>query len=124
MLYYKENLSKHNCQKSWMLKTTTVQKTWMEKTTTIQVFYHMIKNLDSSRISIPLFLLHSTILNFGQECTLLLVVINFCTVLGEFLTLSMKIKSRRSFNPRFKFKLLYFHNWCIKLSLAQLLSSF
>ena len=29
----------------------------MGKTTTIQVFDHMTKNLDSSRISIPLFLL-------------------------------------------------------------------
>ena len=28
----------------------------------------VIKNLDSSRISIPNFLLNSTILNFGQEC--------------------------------------------------------
>ena len=53
----KKNLSKHNCQKSWMVKTTTVQKIWMGKTTTIQVFDHMTKNLDSSRISIPLFLL-------------------------------------------------------------------
>ena len=53
----KNNLSKHNCQKSWMVKTTTVQKIWMGKTTTIQVFDHMTKNLDSSRISIPLFLL-------------------------------------------------------------------
>ena len=58
-----------------MVKTTTVQKIWMGKTTTIQVFDHMTKNLDgknhyhpsfwshdqknldSSRISIPLFLL-------------------------------------------------------------------
>ena len=71
----KTNLSNHNCQKSWMVKTTTVQKIWMGKTTTIQVFDHMTKNLDgknhyhpsfwshdqknldSSRISIPLFLL-------------------------------------------------------------------
>ena len=30
----KKNLSKHNCQKSWMVKTTTVQKIWMGKTTT------------------------------------------------------------------------------------------
>ena len=36
-----------------MVKTTTVQKIWMGKTTTIQVFDHMTKNLDSSRISIP-----------------------------------------------------------------------
>ena len=35
----------------------TWPKTWMGKTTTIQVFDHMTKNLDSSRISIPLFLL-------------------------------------------------------------------
>ena len=55
--FTKKNLSKHNYQKSWMVKTTTVQKIWMGKTTTIQVFDHMTKNLDSSRISIPLFLL-------------------------------------------------------------------
>ena len=32
--YYitKNNLSKHNCQKSWMVKTTTFQKIWMGKT--------------------------------------------------------------------------------------------
>ena len=33
-----KNLSKHNCQKIWMVKTTTVQKIWMGKTTTIQEF--------------------------------------------------------------------------------------
>ena len=38
-----------------MVKTTTVQKIWMGKTTTIQVFDHMTKNLDSSKISIPIF---------------------------------------------------------------------
>ena len=32
VLYYKINLSKHNCQKNWILKTTTVQKIWIEKT--------------------------------------------------------------------------------------------
>ena len=38
----KKNLSKHNCEKSWMVKTTTtVQNIWMGKTTTIQVFDHM-----------------------------------------------------------------------------------
>ena len=36
----KKNLSKHNCEKNWMVKTTT-----------IQVFDHMTKNLDGKNHS-------------------------------------------------------------------------
>ena len=54
----KKNLSKHNCQKSWMVKTTTVQKIWMGKTTTIQVFDHMTKNLDGKNHYHPSFWSH------------------------------------------------------------------
>ena len=51
----KKNLSKHNCQKSWMVKTTTVQKIWMGKTTTIQVFDYMTKYLDGKNHYHPSF---------------------------------------------------------------------
>ena len=62
----KKNLSKHYCQKSWMVKTTTVQTIWMGKTTTIQVFDHMTKKLGQQQDFHPTLFI-STILNFGQE---------------------------------------------------------
>ena len=52
-----------------MVKTTNVQKTWMGKTSTIQEFWLNIKQWEVAKFPSHFFI--NTILNFGQECGLL-----------------------------------------------------